>query len=75
MSHGGKGSGRRPGDGYANGWDAIWKSAATPDSDLGEVRGDRAAPASTEAESITRGPSEIEQRAADEIKHPSRQGE
>ena len=74
MSHGGKGSGRRPGDGYGNGWDAIWNSGKTPDGKLNEISGDCPAPASGEHESIARTP-EQKHRATDEVKNPLRQGE
>jgi len=71
MSHGGKGSGRRPGDGYGNGWDAIWNSGKTPDRKLNEIRGDRPAPASGEHPGLACTPDK-EHRAAHEVENPIR---
>ena len=74
MSHGGKGSGRRPGNGYINGWDAIWNSGQTPDGKLNDISGDCPAPASREHQDIAR-KSDEEHRAAHEVENPLGQGE
>ena len=74
MSHGGKGSGRRPGNGYSNGWEAIWNSGKTPESKLNDISGDSPAPASGEHQGIARTPEE-QHRAAHEVENPLRQGE